>query len=67
MLTPADRDAPAWMRLRRHLAEELARLRALNDDSRLDAEKTARIRGRIFEIKRILALDGSTPAPDESP
>lgn len=55
---------PVWIRIRDHYIKRLADLRAKNDN-RLDADETARLRGRILEVKSILGLE-STQAPPES-
>lgn len=60
----SDFTSPTWLRLKEHLEARLKDLRAQND-GRLDADETARMRGRIFEIKAFLALSVTT-APSES-
>lgn len=55
-LTHADRASAAWQRLRAHYAERLSVLRSMNDGD-IDEVATARLRGRIAEIKNLLALD----------
>ncbi len=45
---------PLWMRLEKHLRERLAELRARNDADN-DPVQTARLRGRIAELKDLLA------------
>ena len=54
-LHPQDRTNPLWMRLEAHLQQTLAELRVLNDAS-LPPERTENTRGRIAQIKALLAL-----------
>jgi len=60
-LTHEEIASATWSRIRTHLTEHLADLRAKND-ANLSPEETARMRGRIFEIKQFLALE--QPAPE---
>lgn len=60
-LTDEERASPAWQKLRRYMEDELATLRIANDASDLDPISTARLRGRIAELKTLLAL--GKPAP----
>jgi hypothetical protein len=62
-LTNTDLRSVTWKRLCRDLEERLADLREKNDAPALDLEQTARIRGRIFEVKQWLAL---RPADDSA-
>jgi len=50
-----DRTNPLWLRLEAHLQQTLAELRVLNDAS-LPPERTENTRGRIAQIKALLAL-----------
>lgn len=59
-LTPADRQSQTWARLRAHLTERLQMLRAQNDGD-LDPVATAKMRGRIAEIKAMLELEQDLP------
>lgn len=59
-LLPADRMNPLWITLSRHLSERLDILRRQNDAS-LAPEQTERLRGRIAQIKDILALADERP------
>lgn len=54
-LHPQDRTNPLWLRLEAHLQQTLAELRVLNDAS-LPPERTENTRGRIAQIKALLAL-----------
>ncbi len=47
---------PLWMRMRGHMEQRLAELRAQND-TQLDDRKTAELRGRIAMLKELLAAD----------
>lgn len=57
-----DRTSPTWIRLKDHLERELAIQRQKNDAFSLNADVTASIRGRIAQIKDLLALDKVVPA-----
>lgn len=61
-LTPADCQSAAWIKIKEHYTQRLDTLRKQND-ANLGAEATAKIRGRIAEAKRILAL--GDPAPNK--
>lgn len=54
-LLPADLTSATWLSLKQHLQDRLATLRAQNDTEQTP-EKTARLRGQIAEVKRLLAL-----------
>ena len=49
-----------WNALKKHLEQRLEVLRAQNDGD-LNPEKTAKKRGQIAEVKRILSLDKDLP------
>lgn len=53
--------AAAWQRVRTHLEQRLEQHRRSNDNN-LSPEETAKLRGRIAEIKYLLTLDQPTPA-----
>lgn len=59
-LTDNDRNTPLWLALRAHLERRLESQRAKNDTD-LSAEDTAKVRGRIAEIKALLALEAPPP------
>ena len=61
MPTRDDLTGDAWARLRGALADRIEHFRSMNEQD-LDEVKTARVRGRIAELKELLAL-GSVPAP----
>lgn len=59
-LTTEERHSPVWARLREMLEARLAAHRVANDAD-LSPEKTADLRGRIAELKVLLALDKDGP------
>lgn len=62
-VAPHERMNPLWVALERHMQQSLAELRALNDTS-LPPERTEHIRGRIAQLKALLALaDEPKPPP----
>jgi hypothetical protein len=54
-LVPADLRSPAWERLTRYLERRLADARERNDQPQ-SSEDTAALRGRIAELRFLLAL-----------
>lgn len=60
-LAPHERASPLWKNLERHMQEQLAELRVWNDAS-VSPERTERLRGRIEQLKVLLAL-GDEPKP----
>ena len=62
-LTPAEISSPLWMKLKAHIEARVAGHRRTND-SNLNTEDTAKVRGRIAEGKYILGLDNSAPQMD---
>ena len=54
----SDAQNPLWLRLKPYLEERLVMLRTKNDGDLSEIE-TANIRGRIAEVKSLLALDES--------
>jgi hypothetical protein len=59
-LRNSDLHSETWVRLRKHLASRLNELRNKNDAD-LTPTETASLRGRIAEIKSLLALDKVSP------
>ena len=59
LLSTNDRHSPLWLKLKRELEARLATLRAQNDGDK-DERSTAMLRGRIAELKILLAL-GNEP------
>lgn len=64
-LLPSDTRSGVWNRLEADLRDRLARLREENDSG--DAEETARRRGRIAEIKELLAFGVDARAQRSEP
>lgn len=62
-LSPGERTTGVWVKLMRHFEERLTELRSKNDGP-LDATATADMRGRIAEIKSLMALDKDKPKID---
>ena len=54
-LTEQEKHSSTWTRLEEYLRSELDILRQRND-AEIDATSTARLRGRILQIKQILSL-----------
>lgn len=63
-LAPHERNSPTWTAIRRHLADKLEALRKQNDSPDLSDLATARLRGRIAEIKALLEIDQDMPVPE---
>lgn len=61
-LAPHERASPLWISLERHMRQSLAELRALNDTS-LPPDRTEHIRGRIAQLKALLALADEPQQP----
>ena len=60
-LYPVDKHSPLWLRFKEEfLVPRLAELRMRNDGE-LDENETAKLRGRIAELKAILALEQDDP------
>ena len=60
-LAPHERASPLWKSLERHMQEQIDELRRWNDAS-LPPERTEKLRGRIEQLKVLLAL-GDEPKP----
>ncbi len=54
-LLPTDLVSSTWLKIEKHLEERLNNLRAKNDNENLKEHETAAMRGRIAEIKAMLA------------
>lgn len=63
-LTKEDFTSPTWLRLRKYCERRLDELRRKNDGL-LSADDTARLRGRIAQLKEIQAL-ADQPPPAET-
>lgn len=61
-LAPHERTNPLWVGLERHMRQSLADLRALNDTS-MPPDRTEHIRGRIAQLKALLALADEPQQP----
>jgi hypothetical protein len=55
VLTEHDRQGDPWLKIKKHFESRLAVLRQKNDKPATEAQ-TAVLRGRIAEVKAILAL-----------
>lgn len=64
-MKPEDFQTEAWRRFTQQLEEQLASLRAKNDAKGLSNTDTEFLRGRIFEVKRILSLAKSDRKGDD--
>ena len=51
-----------WKKLKGHMEARLALLRSKNDDPNKDGNATAMLRGRIKELKNLMALDNPAPS-----
>jgi len=60
-----DRTTPTWKKVEAHIESRIASLRTKNDTN-LDAVETAKLRGRIAELKRLASLgEDRTPKAEE--
>ncbi len=66
ILNPAELANPVFVKLVEHWEEELGRLRAQNDAD-LDEIETAKLRGRIAQLKQNLALTTPPPLIEQPP
>lgn len=64
-LTHEERTSPLWRRLHAHLLEQIDALRIENDGAHSEG-MTARLRGRIAELKMLAALNNE-PNPEAHP
>lgn len=62
-LAASDTVSTTWAKLKRHLEERLAALRAQNDALSMDPIATAATRGRIAELKLLLSAAEQDPPP----
>ncbi len=63
VLTPHDRQSAVWQKLKAHLDARLATLRVQNDTMPMD--RTEKHRGRIVEVKALLALGEDKPVLED--
>lgn len=66
-MTAADLRSGAWERHCKDMRARIDELRLQNDSPRLNAEATAALRGRIDELKRLLALSPSSAGMNAEP
>jgi hypothetical protein len=67
---PLDRrdfNGATWARLETHLRARIADLRQQNDRPQNTEQQTDTLRGRILELKELLALPQAAPVEDASP
>ncbi|MFA6972404.1 MAG: hypothetical protein WC208_13545 [Gallionella sp.] len=65
ILTPHELAEPTWLKLKKHYENRLDELRRQNDSEKLGEIETARLRGRIKEIKFFLDIGTPTDEEDE--
>lgn len=65
-LDRADFNGPTWFRLETHVRARIAKLREDNDRPQNSEQQTATLRGRILELKELLAL-AAAPAHEAGP
>lgn len=66
-LTSLDKNSATWVRLSRYMEERIMQLRIQNDGDKNELE-TAKLRGRIAELKGLLWLDVQPSSdPDRRP
>jgi hypothetical protein len=65
-MVPADFETRTWEHVRAHAEARIATLRAENDRPQNTEQQTATLRGRILELKDLLAL-ATAPADDAGP
>lgn len=65
-LSEHERQSALWLKLKAHLDERLALLRARNDKPR-DEAKSNLLRGQLAELKHLLSLNEEkrTPPPED--
>ena len=60
-LTHIERQSPMWGRLMAHFAEQVELLRNQLEGPKSESD-TARLRGRIAELRSVMALNDEVPA-----
>ncbi|OGT57521.1 MAG: hypothetical protein A3E01_08255 [Gammaproteobacteria bacterium RIFCSPHIGHO2_12_FULL_63_22] len=63
VLNDQDLQTAVWKKITAHLEQRIQALRERNDKE-LDDTKTAKLRGRIAEVKELMALDQPAPSVD---
>lgn len=61
ILSDLEKQSAAWTKVKRHIEQRIEDLRRKNDGD-LDPDDTARLRGRIAELKNLLAAVEPPPA-----
>ena len=61
ILSAGDKLSPVWVVLKKHAAERLESLRAKLENESLSEVQTASLRGRIAEVRALLALENERP------
>ena len=64
VLTKPDRDSAAWLKVMKYLEGRLATLRSENDAD-LTPEKTAKLRGKIAEVKLLMKMNADVPVIED--
>lgn len=64
-LSQYEAQSALWLKLKKLMLERLDTLRQQNDGV-LGVEETARLRGRIAELKSLLALEEEQPATEQA-
>lgn len=59
-LSKAERNDPLWLKLKADYESRLAQLRASNDKDMSETD-TAKLRGRIAELRRIIDMGAEKP------
>lgn len=63
-LTEQEKQSAVWVKLRDHMNERLESLRCQNDGD-LTPEQTIKLRGRVAQLKELLAIGKPGPAQAE--
>lgn len=64
-ITEIESNSALWLKIKAHYEARLQTLREQNDADR-DPDKTAKLRGRIAEVKALLGLDAPPPAAEKN-
>ena len=67
VLTKEERSSALWQNLRARFENKLQDLRSRNDSANLTEAETARLRGHIECLKRIIAWDADPPPQQARP
>lgn len=66
MIDKIERETALWAKIRAHYEERLLTLRMQNDGDK-SQDETAKIRGRIAEVRLLLNMDKDFPATETYP